>query len=193
MSAKIVLASTSTFRQQLLEKLQLAFTSCSPDVDETAYANESPSELVYRLANSKAAAGVRQNPNAIVIGSDQVAVIDGHIIGKPLNRDTAIKQLTAASGKAITFYTGLAVHNGANGQQEAIVEPFIVHFRTLTHEQICNYVDLEKPFFCAGSFKSEGLGIALFDRLEGKDPNTLIGLPLISLIDLLTKQGVDIL
>ncbi|MCK8045305.1 Maf-like protein [Shewanella sp. 1CM18E] len=193
MSAPIVLASTSPFRQQLLKKLQLPFTCCSPEVDETALDNESPTELVLRLANSKAAAGLEQHPGKVVIGSDQVAVIDGKIIGKPLNRETAIKQLTAASGKAITFYTGLALHNGANGQQDAIVEPFVVHFRTLTNKQICNYVDMEQPFYCAGSFKSEGLGIALFEKLEGKDPNTLIGLPLISLIDLLNKQGIDVI
>ncbi|MCL1140434.1 Maf family protein [Shewanella pneumatophori] len=193
MSAQIVLASTSPFRQQLLKKLQLPFTCCSPEVDETALDNESPTQLVLRLANSKAAAGLEQHPESLVIGSDQVAVIDGKIIGKPLNRETAIKQLTAASGKAITFYTGLALHNGATGQQDDIVEPFVVHFRTLTNKQICNYVDMEQPFYCAGSFKSEGLGIALFEKLEGKDPNTLIGLPLISLIDLLNSQGVAVI
>ncbi|MDR8524164.1 Maf family protein [Shewanella fidelis] len=193
MSAQIVLASTSPFRQQLLQKLQLPFICCSPDVDETPLANESPRELVLRLAHSKAAAGLVQHPDSIVIGSDQVAVIDGKIIGKPLNRETAIQQLSSASGKAITFYTGLAVHNGVNAKQEAIVEPFTVHFKALSYTQICNYIDKEQPFYCAGSFKSEGLGIALFERLEGKDPNTLIGLPLISLIELLENQGVSIL
>ncbi|ABZ76336.1 maf protein [Shewanella halifaxensis HAW-EB4] len=193
MSTALVLASTSPFRQQLLQKLALEFSCCSPDVDETALDNESPTELVLRLAKLKAAAGVKQHPNSIVIGSDQVAVIDGKIIGKPLNREKAIEQLTAASGQSITFYTGLAVHNGRNSHVEAIVEPFTVHFRTLTHGQICRYVDIDQPFYCAGSFKSEGLGISLFERLEGKDPNTLIGLPLISLIDLLHLQGVEVL
>ncbi|GIU14646.1 nucleoside triphosphate pyrophosphatase [Shewanella sp. MBTL60-007] len=193
MSTSIVLASTSPFRQQLLKKLALEFDCCSPDVDETPLENESPTELVSRLAKLKAATGAKQKPNSIVIGSDQVAVINNQIIGKPLNRETAIAQLTAASGQSITFYTGLAVHNGITGAVETIVEPFIVHFRSLTHAQICNYVDLEQPYYCAGSFKSEGLGIALFEKLEGKDPNTLIGLPLISLIDLLHRQGVDVL
>ncbi|GIU12667.1 MULTISPECIES: nucleoside triphosphate pyrophosphatase [unclassified Shewanella] len=193
MSTPIVLASTSTFRQQLLKKLELEFSCCSPDVDETPLDDESPTELVLRLAKLKAEAGAKQHPNAIVIGSDQVAVIDNQIIGKPLNRETAIAQLTAASGQPITFYTGLAVHNANTGSVEAIVEPFTVHFRSLTSKQICNYVDIEQPFYCAGSFKSEGLGIALFERLEGKDPNTLIGLPLISLIDLLEAQGINVL
>ncbi|ABV87820.1 Maf family protein [Shewanella pealeana] len=193
MSAPIVLASTSTFRQQLLKKLELEFCCCSPDVDETPVDNESPIELVLRLAKLKAEAGTKLHPNAIVIGSDQVAVINNQIIGKPLNRETAIAQLTAASGQAITFYTGLAVHNAKTGSVDAIVEPFTVHFRSLTSKQISNYVDIEQPFYCAGSFKSEGLGIALFERLEGKDPNTLIGLPLISLIDLLADQGIHVL
>ncbi|MGS0680130.1 Maf family protein [Shewanella sp. 125m-7] len=193
MPAKIVLASTSPFRQQLLQKLALDFTSCAPDVDETALDNESPTELVLRLAKQKAAAGVKQHPNSIVIGSDQVAVIDDKIIGKPLTSEKAIEQLTAASGKSITFYTGLAVHNGLSGHVEAIVEPFVVHFRDLTEQQICRYVQIEQPLYCAGSFKSEGLGISLFERLEGKDPNTLVGLPLISLIDLLHLQGIDVL
>lgn len=193
MSTPIVLASTSPYRQQLLEKLALEFDCCSPEVDETALENESPTDLVLRLAKLKAAAGAKQKPNSIVIGSDQIAVINNQIIGKPLNRETAISQLTAASGQSITFYTGLALHNGNTGEVEAIVEPFTVHFRNLSHKQICNYVDIEQPYYCAGSFKSEGLGIALFERLEGKDPNTLIGLPLISLIDLLHRQGVDVL
>ena len=193
MSTPLILASTSPFRKQLLEKLQLPFSCCDPDVDETVKANETPEELVLRLAKAKAAAGAKSFSKGLVIGSDQVAVINGQIIGKPLNRDTAIAQLTQASGQAITFYTGLAVHNADTAQVEALVEPFTVHFRQLSQQKICRYVDLEQPFYCAGSFKSEGLGIALFERLEGKDPNTLVGLPLISLIDLLHKQGVDVL
>ncbi|MEZ9199118.1 nucleoside triphosphate pyrophosphatase [Shewanella sp. 10N.286.54.B9] len=193
MSKPLILASTSPFRKQLLEKLNLPFSCCSPEVDETPLENESPADLVLRLAKLKAAAGADKYSEGIVIGSDQVAVINNKIIGKPLNRETAIEQLSQSSGQAITFYTGLAVHNVKNGNVEAIVEPYIVHFRTLSQQAISNYVDIEQPFYCAGSFKCEGLGIALFEQLEGKDPNTLIGLPLISLIDLLHRQGVDVL
>lgn len=193
MSKPLILASTSPFRKQLLEKLNLPFSCCSPEVDETPLENESPADLVLRLAKLKAATGADKYSEGIVIGSDQVAVINNNIIGKPLNRETAIEQLSQSSGQAITFYTGLAVHNVKNGNVEAIVEPYIVHFRTLSQQAISNYVDIEQPFYCAGSFKCEGLGIALFEQLEGKDPNTLIGLPLISLIDLLHRQGVDVL
>ncbi|WOT06563.1 Maf family protein [Shewanella youngdeokensis] len=193
MSKPIILASTSPFRKQLLDKLNLPFDTCSPEVDETPLKNESPTALVLRLAKLKAAAGAMQFTNGVVIGSDQVAVVNGNIIGKPLNREKAIEQLSQASGQAITFYTGLAVHDIQSGQVDAIVEPFVVHFRTLSLAAITRYIDIEQPFYCAGSFKCEGLGIALFERLEGKDPNTLIGLPLISLIDLLHQQGVEVL
>ncbi|PKH56521.1 septum formation inhibitor Maf [Shewanella sp. Choline-02u-19] len=193
MSKALILASTSPFRKQLLNKLNLPFSCCSPEVDETPLNNESPKDLVLRLSKLKAAAGAAKYTKGVVIGSDQVAVINNQIIGKPLNRETAIQQLSQSSGQSITFYTGLALHDVESGQVEAIVEPFIVHFRTLTPEAISRYVDIEQPFYCAGSFKCEGLGIALFERLEGKDPNTLVGLPLISLIDLLHLQGIDVL
>lgn len=193
MSKPLILASTSPFRKQLLEKLNLTFSCCSPEVDETPLENETPVELVLRLAKLKAAAGAIQYSEGIVIGSDQVAVINNQIIGKPLNRETAIEQLSQASGQAITFYTGLAIHNIETAEVDSLVEPFTVYFRELSQKQICRYVDIEQPFYCAGSFKSEGLGIALFERLEGKDPNTLVGLPLISLIDLLHRQGIAVL
>lgn len=193
MSKPLILASTSPFRKQLLEKLNLTFSCCSPEVDESPLDNETPVDLVLRLAKLKAAAGADKYQKGIVIGSDQVAVINNKIIGKPLNRETAIEQLSQASGQAITFYTGLALHNVENGEVEAIVEQFVVHFRTLSQQAISHYVDIEQPFYCAGSFKSEGLGIALFEKLEGKDPNTLVGLPLISLIDLLQRQGITVL
>ncbi|MEZ9821419.1 nucleoside triphosphate pyrophosphatase [Shewanella sp. 10N.286.45.A1] len=193
MSKPLILASTSPFRKQLLQKLNLTFSCCSPEVDETPLENETPVELVLRLAKLKAAAGAIQYSEGIVIGSDQVAVINNQIIGKPLNRETAIEQLSQASGQAITFYTGLAIHNIETAEVDSLVEPFTVYFRELSQKEICRYVDIEQPFYCAGSFKSEGLGIALFERLEGKDPNTLVGLPLISLIDLLHRQGVAVL
>ena len=191
----LVLASSSTFRQQLLKKLQLPFSSVSPDIDESAQENETAIALVERLAIEKAKAGAQllDTENALVIGSDQVAVIDDQIVGKPLSVDKAIKQLTMASGKSITFYTGLCVFDKYSTRYEALVEPFTVHFKTLSTRQIENYIEKEQPLWCAGSFKCEGLGIALFEKLEGEDPNTLIGLPLIKLIDLLERFDMSVL
>ncbi|WP_282166817.1 Maf family protein [Shewanella japonica] len=200
MNTKIILASTSIYRKEILSKLQLPFDCISPETDETALENETAEELVLRLAKTKALAGAKlyqqtsqTNDEALVIGSDQVAVINGNIIGKPLTQNNAIKQLQQASGQAITFYTGLSVINSDSLQAHSIVEPFTVHFRQLTLEEITRYVELEQPLYCAGSFKSEGLGIALFDKLAGDDPNTLIGLPLIKLIALLKRHGLDVL
>ncbi|MPY26293.1 septum formation inhibitor Maf [Shewanella psychropiezotolerans] len=193
MSTPIILASTSQYRKQILAKLDLPFSCCDPRVDETHLADESPADLVVRLAEAKAKAGAQQYPEGLVIGSDQVAVIDGKIIGKPLNHETAVKQLTASSGKIITFYTGISLHNIASGQNESLCETFNVHFKHLSQLQIEHYLSREQPYYCAGSFKCEGLGIALFERLEGKDPNTLIGLPLIALTEMLARQGYDVL
>ncbi|RTZ16450.1 septum formation inhibitor Maf [Vibrio aquaticus] len=189
---QLVLASTSPYRQQLLNKLAIKFETASPDFDETPFENETPLELVKRLAAGKAQSCTIERPS-LIIGSDQVCVINGEIIGKPLTREKAIKQLTQQSGQAITFYTGLAIYNSSTKQTDVKVDTFTVHFRNLTDSQIANYVDKEEPFYCAGSFKSEGLGIALFERLEGKDPNTLVGLPLIDLIDMLEAQGFEVL
>lgn len=193
MPPPLILASTSIYRQSLLQKLGLAFECCNPDIDETAHSNESAPALVLRLAKAKAFAGATQFVDGLIIGSDQVAVIDGQIIGKPHHFDNAVAQLTQASGKAITFYTGLALYNTATGMMNAEVEPFTVHFRQLSHAQIAAYVKKEEPYYCAGSFKSEGLGIALFTQLEGRDPNTLVGLPLILLTEMLLAQGIDVL
>ena len=189
----LVLGSTSPFRKTLLEKLQLPFICTGPNIDETPKLNEPPKTLVKRLAIEKAQAVSTSYNNALIIGSDQIAVCDGNIIGKPHNLENGIKQLTHFSGKSITFYTGLCVYNTDTDTASALVEPFTVHFKTLTLDEIENYLNIEKPFNCAGSFKSEGLGICLFDRLEGDDPNTLIGLPLIKLISLLKDQGLDVL
>ena len=193
MSAPIILASTSQYRKQILAKLDLPFSCCDPRVDETHLADESPEELVVRLAEAKAKAGALQYPQGLVIGSDQVAVIDGKIIGKPLNHETAVKQLTASSGKVITFYTGISLHNITSGHSDSRCETFKVHFRLLSPQQIEHYLSREQPYYCAGSFKCEGLGIALFERLEGNDLNTLIGLPLITLTEMLARQGYDVL
>ncbi len=188
----IVLASTSPFRQQLLKKLAIPFDTASPKFDETPLPNEDPLELVKRLAIGKAQSCTTEKPS-LIIGSDQVCVIDDDIIGKPLNRAKAIEQLSRQSGRKIQFYTGLAVYNTVTNKTNVKVDTFTVHFRSLSQKKIEHYIDKEQPFYCAGSFMCEGLGIALFERLEGKDPNTLIGLPLIDLVDILEEQGVEIL
>lgn len=189
---QLVLASTSPYRKQLLNKLSLSFVTCSPDFDETPLEDETPLQLVKRLAKGKAESCNTESAS-LVIGSDQVCVIDGRIVGKPLSRENAIKQLMQQSGQSIQFYTGLALHNTVSGETDVKVDTFTVYFRRLTEEQVTRYVDIEKPYHCAGSFKSEGLGIALFDKLEGKDPNTLVGLPLIDLVDMLQQQGINVL
>jgi MAF protein len=189
---QLVLASTSPYRKELLDKLSLPFITASPDCDETPMPGESPTQLVTRLAKEKAESCSVSQPS-LIIGSDQVCVIDGEIIGKPHTREKALEQLSRQSGNSIQFYTGLALHNSTTGKTATKLDTFTVHFRNLTQRQIANYVDKEQPFWCAGSFKSEGLGIALFDRLEGKDPNTLVGLPLIDLVDMLEAQGVEVL
>ncbi|RYV03988.1 septum formation inhibitor Maf [Shewanella sp. OPT22] len=192
---QLILASSSEFRQELLRKLQLPFSSVSPDIDETPQNDESSIQLVERLAIQKAKAGAMMvDPaDALVIGSDQVAVIDGQIVGKPLTAEKAIEQLKAASGKSITFYTGLCVFDKQTQKYASLVEPFTVHFKNLSEAQISSYVDKEQPLWCAGSFKSEGLGIALFEKLEGDDPNSLVGLPLIKLIELLKAFNFHVL
>ncbi|WP_369310860.1 nucleoside triphosphate pyrophosphatase [Providencia rettgeri] len=187
----IILASTSPYRQALLKKLGLPFLASSPNIDESPVLNESAQALVMRLSHSKAAALVEHYPQHLIIGSDQVCVIDGKIVGKPHTFENAFNQLKAASGNTITFYTGLCLLDSATGKFNLQCELFDVHFRKLTDQEITNYLYKEEPFQCAGSFKSEGLGITLFDRLDGRDPNTLIGLPLILLLDMLRQHGVN--
>ncbi len=189
----LVLASTSPFRKSILEKLGVAFECHAPEVDETPQAGETPAQLVERLSIAKAQAVAAHLKEGLVIGSDQVAVIDNDILGKPGNHENAMAQLQRAAGKTVTFLTGLALVNADTGSIQAEVVPFKVVFRQLTPEQIDNYLNAEQPYNCAGSFKSEGLGIALFERLDGDDPNTLIGLPLIRLIRMLEKEGFNIL
>ena len=190
---KIVLGSTSPFRKEILSKLNIFFECAKPNIDETAQINESPIALVERLAIEKAQAVAHLFPDALIIGSDQVALHDKTILGKPHTHDNAIKQLSSFSGNKVEFYTGLAVLDTKTGKTTSIVEPFNVHFKELTQTAINQYLLAEKPYKCAGSFKSEGLGICLFEKLEGDDPNTLIGLPLIKLTELLLVHGVDIL
>jgi len=189
----LVLASSSPFRREILDKLNLDYECLSPDIDETPLEREQALHLVERLAINKAKAVASSFPEALIIGSDQVAVCNGTILGKPHTHENATQQLLNASGEHVTFYTGLALFNSATGTVQSEVVPFHVHFRTLTAEMIENYLRIEKPYNCAGSFKSEGLGIALFEKLEGEDPNTLIGLPLIRLIRMLEAEGMRVI
>lgn len=191
MTPSILLASTSPFRQALLHKLGLPFITAAPEVDESPQPDETAEALVIRLAVAKAQALAKTYPRHWIIGSDQVCVLDGAIAGKPHTAENARAQLRAASGKAITFYTGLALFHPVSGTLLHCCEPFMVHFRTLTDAEISGYVEKEQPLQCAGSFKSEGLGICLFDRLEGRDPNTLVGLPLIALNEMLQQAGIN--
>jgi MAF protein len=187
----LVLASTSPFRRALLEKLDMPFITASPLTDETPRPGESARELVTRLAQAKAQALKADYPSHLIIGSDQVCVLDNKITGKPRTEENAVAQLMQARGSIVTFYTGLALYNSDNGHLQTACEPFDVHFRHLSEDEIRAYVRKEQPLQCAGSFMCERLGIALFERLEGRDPNTLIGLPLISLCEMLRNEGCN--
>ena len=189
----LVLGSTSVFRQAILEKLNLPFQTAKPSIDETALINEKPQALVERLAIEKAKAVAHKFPNALIIGSDQVAVCEGEILGKPHNFENGVVQLTKFSNKAVTFYTRLCVLDSASNIIKSLVEPFVVHFNELSPLEIESYLKAEQPYNCAGSFKSEALGICLFRKLEGDDPNALIGLPLIKLVALLKQHNFDVL
>ncbi len=190
MRMKLILASSSPYRRELLQRLGIPFEVVAPAVDETPAPGEAPQALVERLAVAKAQAVARQRADALVIGSDQVAVYDGAIVGKPHTHDRAVEQLRAASGKTVALYTGLAVINSASGRVQSEVIPFRVVFRALSDSQIENYLRKERPYHCAGSVKSEGLGITLLERFEGDDPNALIGLPLIRLVRMLEREGL---
>src|SRR5690606_11614848 len=188
-----VLASSSRYRQMLLGKLDLPFEAAAPDIDESPLPGEQPRALVHRLAIAKAQALTDRFPNHLIIGSDHVSCLDGHILGKPGTAERACEQLRLASGRSVEFLTALCLLNSATQTFEASAESFRVHFRTLSEMQISRYVAREQPLDCAGSFKSEGLGIALFEKLEGDDPNTLIGLPLIRLVQMLERAGLPVL
>ena len=192
---KIILASSSTYRQRLLQQLQLDFSCESPDIDENHLPNESATELVLRLAEQKAAtvAEKHRHTNTFIIGSDQVAAIEGDILTKPHTHEKAVQQLSLCSAKTVTFHTGLSLFDCNSMTATTLCEDFNVTFRALTPQQIDNYLLREQPYDCAGSFKMEGLGISLFSKLQGNDPNTLIGLPLITLNRLLFEAGIDIL
>lgn len=193
----LVLGSSSPFRRELLSKLGLPFTTSSPDIDETPLPGETPQALVERLAVAKARAVASSHPEHLIITSDQVSVLNGQINGKPGTEDKAIAQLLASSGKVVTFFTSLCLYDtrDSNTQHESYqlhCDRFHVHFRQLDEAKIRRYIAREQPLNCAGSFKSEGLGITLFRKLEGDDPNTLIGLPLISLVTMLERKGLSV-
>ena len=185
---RLILASTSVYRRVLLARLRLPFDSVRPDTDETALPGETPLALVQRLAEAKAAAVAALHPQAWVLGSDQVAELDGQTLGKPGGREAAIAQLVAMSGRAVRFRTGVCLGRAGTASRSAH-DLTTVHFRALKADEVARYVDAEQPYDCAGSFKAEGLGIALFDAIESRDPTALIGLPLIATARLLRGAG----
>jgi len=193
MPPRLILASSSRYRRALLERLGLPFETIAPDIDESPHPTETPLQLVERLAVAKARAIAARVPHSLVIGSDQVAVHGDAIVGKPHTFENAVTQLRQASGSTVTLYTGLALVHADSGRVQSETIPFRVVFRTLSQAQIENYLNKEKPFDCAGSVKSEGLGVALLERLEGDDPNTLIGLPLIRLVRMLEREGLAVI
>ncbi len=189
----IILASTSRYRKRLLERLQIAFRCIAPEVDETPLPGEVPSALAVRLALTKARSIATIYPDAVVIGSDQVATIEGRIIGKPGSLESARAQLRHSSGRTMQFYTAVSIVSQSQRLERFHVESTTVHFRTLNENQIDDYLNKEQPYDCAGSFMIEGLGIALFEGISGDDPTALEGLPLIKLTELLGEAGMGIL
>lgn len=187
----IVLASTSPFRRELLARLGLPFLTASPDVDETPLPGEAPETTAMRLSESKARAVAARHPEALIIGSDQVACLDGQVFGKPGSHDNAVRQLRSMRGRSVNFFTGLCLLNARTGQARLRGVPTLVTFRDLGDDEIERYLRKEQPYNCAGSAKSEGLGIALIARMAGEDPNALIGLPLIALCDLFREEGIN--
>lgn len=189
----LILASSSPYRRELLSRLQIPFTVQSPGIDETPMAGEAPEQTALRLAQAKARKVAEAYPAALIIGCDQVATLDGLQLGKPLTHDNAVKQLALMRGRSVIFHSALCLYNASNQQMQAEVVPFTVTFRNLSDAQIENYLQKEQPYQCAGSAKSEGLGIAVIASMQGDDPNALIGLPLIRLIDMLAQQGVTVI
>jgi septum formation protein len=188
----LVLASTSPYRRDLLTRLKTPFSVVAPDVDETPLQAEPPEDTALRLAVLKARAAAPSHPDALIIGSDQVAMLDGVQLGKPLVYENAFKQLQFVRGKKVIFHTALCLLNSRTGNVQSRVVPYGVQFRHFTDVQIERYLTLEQPYNCAGSAKTEGLGVALIQRMEGDDPTALVGLPLIALTDMLRNEGFDL-
>jgi septum formation protein len=193
MSQKLVLASTSPYRRELLNRLGLPFEVANPETNESPLPDESPTATALRLSEAKARAVAGEFPDALIIGSDQVAEMAGRVFGKPGTHARAVDQLRQLSGQTVNFFTGLCVLNSRTGEAEVCGVPTLVGFRELTDREIENYLRREPAYNCAGSAKSEGLGISLLSRIHGDDPNALIGLPLIALCDLLRRHGMNVL
>jgi septum formation protein len=189
---QLVLASSSPFRQTLLQRLGLPFETANPAIDETPQANENPEQTAARLAHTKAQAVAARFPGALIIGSDQVAVCDGVALGKPGTHENAVRQLRMMRGKSTTFFTALCLLNAATGKSQSALAANTVYFRDYSDDDIERYLRREQPYNCAGSAKAEGLGIVMISRMQGDDPNALIGLPLIELTSMLKREGVAI-
>lgn len=189
----LILASTSPYRRELLARLGLPFSVANPQTDESPLPGEAPEALALRLSEAKARAVARAYPEALIIGSDQVATVDNRIYGKPGTHERAVEQLQALSGKTVNFFTGLCLYNSRTGQADVRGIATLVTFRQLSDGEIESYLRREPAYNCAGSAKSEGLGIALLHSMRGDDPNALVGLPLIALCDMLRNQGVAVL
>lgn len=192
LAVNLILASSSKYRSMLLARLGVPFKCRVPAIDESAREGERPLDLVSRLAAEKAQAVSRVNPQAVVIGSDQVAVFDGRTVGKPGNHAKALAQLTSFSGQAVEFLTAVSVHCPATGFSGLHVDTTRVGFRHLQHAEIERYLEAEKPYDCAGAFKAESLGIVLFDHISSEDPTALIGLPLIRTAAMLREAGMQL-
>jgi len=187
----LVLASTSPFRRELLTRLGLPFETADPGTDEAALYGEAPEATALRLSEAKARAVAARYPDALIIGSDQIACLDGQVFGKPGNHENAVKQLKAMRGRTVNFFTGLCLFNARTGNVQLRGVPTLVTFRNLSDDEIESYLRKEHPYNCAGSAKAEGLGIAVIARMAGEDPNALIGLPLIALCDLLRIENIS--
>lgn len=190
---KLILGSSSVYRRELLQRLRIPFDVCSPDIDETALPEESASMTACRLAEAKARAVAAMHPGSLVIGSDQVAILEGTRLGKPLTHENAVRQLHLMSGKEVVFHTALSLFDSRNRDIRTRDVPTLVRFRTLDHRQIERYLLADQPYQCAGSARLESLGIALIRQISGDDPTALIGLPLIALTEMLEQAGISVL
>ncbi|SCX02776.1 septum formation protein [Nitrosomonas eutropha] len=190
---RLVLGSSSVYRRELLQHLQIPFETANPAIDESALPEETPDATALRLAKEKAHALVKQFPDALIITADQVATLDKIQLGKPLNHENAVRQLRLMRGREVVFHTALCLFNSRTACLQARIIPCSVKYRELNDDQIERYLAREQPYHCAGSAKAEGLGIALIERITGEDPNALIGLPLIALVEMLMMEGVEIL
>ena len=188
----LILGSSSVYRRELLQRLRIPFETVSPEIDEAPLHGETPDATALRLAKTKASKIAVTYPDALIIGADQVAVLNGVQLGKPLNHANAFQQLRFMQGREVIFYTAISLLNSRSNHAQTRVIPFRIKFRQLSDQQIINYLNKEQPYHCAGSAKSEGLGIVLIERMTGDDPNALIGLPMIALVDMLTNEGIAV-